>query len=221
MVTNTTESKQIVTVGNKIKTAAQRWLNSLGHPEYLDGYEWEFNLVQDDAVNAWCMPGGKIVFYTGILPICKNETGIAIVMGHEVAHALANHGGQRMRAGQMQQYGQIGLLLGGAASGASAETMQILNQAYGLGTQVGGILPFSRAHEREADKIGLYLAAIAGYNPDEGARLWERMKAHSRGQAPPQFLSTHPSSDSRIQSLTELAPDARQMAAKFGVTKFK
>ncbi len=221
VVTNTAESRMIQTVGNKIKTAAQRWLNSLGHPEYLDGYAWEFNLVQDEAVNAWCMPGGKIVFYTGIMPICQDETGVAIVMGHEVAHALANHGGQRMRAGQLQQIGQVGLMLGGAASGASGETMQILNQAYGLGTQVGGILPFSRSHEREADKIGLYLAAIAGYNPDEGAELWKRMKANSSGQAPPQFLSTHPHPDSRIENLTKLAPDAKNMAAKFGVTSFK
>ncbi len=221
VVTNTPESRMINTVGGKIKTAAQRWLNALGHPEYLDGYQWEYNLVQDDNVNAWCMPGGKIVFYTGILPICEDETGVAIVMGHEVAHALANHGGQRMRAGQLQQLGQVGVLVGGSVAGAGDGTMQILNQAYGLGTQVGGMLPFSRSHEREADKIGLYLAAIAGYNPDEGAELWKRMKANSGGEAPPEFLSTHPSSDSRIQNLQQLAPEAKELAAKFGVTNFK
>ncbi|MGB3590378.1 MAG: M48 family metallopeptidase [Nonlabens sp.] len=221
VVTGTAESQMIKTVGGKIKTASQRWLNAIGHPEYLKDYQWEYNLVQDDNINAWCMPGGKIVFYTGILPICDGETGVAIVMGHEVAHALANHGGQRMRASQWQQLGQVGLMVGGAASGASNETMGILNQAYGLGSQVGGMLPFSRAHEREADKIGLYLAAIAGYNPDEGAELWKRMKAKSGGQSPPEFMSTHPSNDSRIANLQNLAPKAKAEAAKYGVTTFK
>ncbi|WP_124981407.1 M48 family metallopeptidase [Nonlabens xiamenensis] len=219
VVTGTAESQMIKTVGGKIKTAAQRWLNAIGHPEYLDGYAWEYNLVQDDQVNAWCMPGGKIVFYTGILPICQDETGVAIVMGHEVAHALANHGGQRMRAGQLQALGQVGVAVAG--SGRSQSTQQILNQAYGLGSTTLGILPFSRSHENEADKIGLYLAAIAGYNPEEGARLWQRMKANSGGQAPPEFLSTHPSPDTRIANLRDLAPKAKAEARKYGVTSFK
>ncbi|OUS21721.1 peptidase M48 [Nonlabens dokdonensis] len=221
VITNTSEARMIATVGGKIKTAAQRWLNAIGHPEYLDGYEWEYKLVKDDQVNAWCMPGGKIVFYTGILPICQDETGVAIVMGHEVAHALANHGGQRMSAAQWQAIIGTGVAVGSQVAGASNETQQLIGQAYGLGSQVGGMLPFSRAHETEADKIGLYLAAIAGYNPDEGAQLWERMKANSGGQAPPEFLSTHPSNDSRIANLKELAPKAKAEAAKYGVTSFK
>jgi predicted Zn-dependent protease len=221
IITGTKESQMLTDVGNKIKTAAQRWLNALGEEQYLANYAWEFNLVDDPMVNAWCMPGGKIVFYTGILPICKDETGVAIVMGHEVAHALANHGGQRMSNAQAQALGAVGFAIGGQAAGVNLETQEILNQAYGLGSQIGGMLPFSRAHETEADKIGLYLAAIAGYDPDQGAELWGRMAAQSGGQSLPLFMSTHPSNESRIAFLKELAPLARQEAAKYGVTSFK
>lgn len=221
IITGTKEAVMLNNVGNKIKVAAQRWLNALGEEKYLENYAWEFNLVDDPTVNAWCMPGGKIVFYTGILPICQDETGIAIVMGHEVAHALANHGGQRMSAAQVQALGAVGVAVGGQAAGMNQQTQGILNQAYGLGSQIGGMLPFSRAHETEADKIGLYLAAIAGYDPDQGAALWGRMAAKSGGQAPPPFMSTHPSNESRIAFLKELAPKARAEAAKYGVTSFK
>jgi predicted Zn-dependent protease len=221
VVTGTSESEMIKRVGQKIKTAAERWLNALGEEKYLEEYNWEYNLVQDETVNAWCMPGGKIVFYTGILPICETETGVAIVMGHEVAHALADHGAQRMSAGQLQGIGAAATALGTGLAGVSSETQQIINQAYGLGTQYGGMLPFSRSHETEADRLGLYLAAIAGYNPDEGAELWKRMKAASGGEAPPEFMSTHPSNDSRIANLKELAPKAKAEAAKYGVTSFK
>ena len=221
VVTGTKESEMITRVGQKIKTAAQRWLNSIGEEKYLANYQWDYKLVQDETVNAWCMPGGKIVFYTGILPICQGETGVAIVMGHEVAHALANHGAQRMSASQVQALGAVGVAVGGQVAGASQESQQLFSQAYGIGSQVGGMLPFSRAHETEADKIGLYLAAIAGYNPEEGALLWERMKSNSDGQAPPEFLSTHPSNDSRIANLKMLAPQAKAEAAKYGVTSFQ
>jgi predicted Zn-dependent protease len=221
VVTGTKESEMISRVGQKIKTAAQRWLNSIGEEKYLANYQWDYKLVQDETVNAWCMPGGKIVFYTGILPICQGETGVAIVMGHEVAHALANHGAQRMSASQVQALGAVGVAAGGQVAGASQESQQLFSQAYGIGSQIGGMLPFSRAHETEADKIGLYLAAIAGYNPEEGALLWERMKSNSDGQAPPEFLSTHPSNDSRIANLKMLAPQAKAEAAKYGVTSFQ
>lgn len=221
VVTGTAEAEMINRVGNKISVAAERWLNALGEEQYLEDYAWEYKLVNDPTVNAWCMPGGKIVFYTGILPICKDETGVAVVMGHEVAHALADHGAQRMSAGQIQALGAVGVAVGGQVAGANQQTQQILNQAYGIGSQVGGMLPFSRAHETEADKIGLYLAAIAGYNPDEGAELWKRMAAASGGQAPPEFMSTHPSSESRIAFLQKLAPKAKAEARKYGVTSFK
>jgi predicted Zn-dependent protease len=162
------------------------------------------------------MPGGKIVFYSGILPICQGETGVAVVMGHEVAHALADHGAQRMSAGTLQQIGAVGV----SVASNDPQTRDALVQAYGLGTTVGGMLPFSRSHETEADRIGLQIMAIAGYNPDEAAELWKRMKAQN-SQAPPEFLSTHPSNDTRIANLTQWAPLAKEEAKKFGVTTFK
>ena len=219
VVNGTEEAEMIKRVGQKIAKASETWLNANGYPGYLKDYKWEYNLVNDETVNAWCMPGGKIVFYTGILPICQGETGVAVVMGHEVAHALADHGAQRMSAGTLQQVGAVGVAV--ATSGKSAETQNAWMQAYGIGSQVGGMLPFSRSHESEADKIGLHIMAIAGYDPAEAAELWKRMKAKSGGQAPPEFMSTHPSNDTRINNLTAWAPEARKEAAKFGVTSFK
>lgn len=217
VVTGTPEARMITKVGQRIATAAERWLDANGHPGYLKDYQWEYNLVKDDAVNAWCMPGGKIVFYTGILPITQDETGIAVVMGHEVAHALADHGAQRMSAGTLQQLGAVA----GNVAIQDAEKRNLFNQAYGVGSTVGVMLPFSRKHETEADKIGLQIMAIAGYNPDEAAALWRRMKAKSGSKTPPEFLSTHPSNDTRIENLTAWAPTAKQEARKFGITSFK
>ena len=219
VINGTKEAQMITRVGERIATAAERWLNANGYEGYLKDYKWEYNLVDDKTVNAWCMPGGKIVFYTGILPVASNETAIAAIMGHEVAHARADHGGQRMTAGTFQQIGAAGVAV--ATGNKSTEEQQLWMQAYGLGSQVGGMLPFSRGHETEADKIGLILMAIAGYNPDEASKLWERMKAKSGGQAPPEILSTHPSNDSRIANLKELAPFAKSEAKKFGVNSFR
>lgn len=217
VVENTAEAKMITKVGQRISSAAERWLTANGYPGYLKDYKWEYNLVKDETVNAWCMPGGKIVFYTGILPITQSETGVAVVMGHEVAHALADHGAQRMSAGTLQQVGAVA----GNIAIKDPQKLAIFNQAYGIGSQVGVMLPFSRGHETEADRIGLQIMAIAGYNPDEAAELWKRMKAKSGGEAPPEFMSTHPSNDTRISNLTAWAPLAKEEAAKFGVTKFQ
>ena len=217
VVKGTSDAEMITRVGKRIASAAERWLDANGYPGYLKDYQWEYNLVQDETVNAWCMPGGKIVFYTGILPIAQNEAGIAVVMGHEVAHALADHGAQRMSAGMLQQIGAVA----GNVAIKDPEKRNMFNQAYGLGSTVGVMLPFSRSHETEADRIGLQIMAIAGYNPDEAAKLWQRMKAQAGGQAPPEFLSTHPSNDTRISNLTAWAPSAKQEARKFGVTTFK
>jgi predicted Zn-dependent protease len=219
VVKSTANAEMITRVGQRIAAASERWLDANGYKGYLKDYRWEYNLVEDKTVNAWCMPGGKIVFYTGILPIAENETAIAAIMGHEVAHALANHGQQRMSSGVLQQIGAVGV--GVATSDKSAEAQEAWMQAYGIGTTVGVMLPFSRSHEAQADEIGIKLMAIAGYNPDEAAELWKRMKANSDGQAPPEFLSTHPSSDSRISNLKQLAPIAKAEAAKFGVTSFR
>ena len=215
VVETSSEAQMIEKVGKRIASAAERWLTANGYPGYLKDYRWEYNLVQDETVNAWCMPGGKIVFYTGILPICQSETGVAVVMGHEVAHALADHGAQRMSAGTLQQLGAVA----GNVAIKDPEKRNAFNQAYGIGTTVGAMLPFSRSHETEADRIGLQIMAIAGYNPDEAAELWKRMKAQN-SQAPPEFLSTHPSNDTRISNLTAWAPLAKEEARKFGVTSF-
>lgn len=219
VVTGTAESEMIKRVGNKIETAAERYLDANGYEGFLEDFEWEYNLVEDEAVNAFAMPGGKIVFFTGILPVAEDETGIAVVMAHEIAHALADHGAQRMSAAQLQQLGAVAGSV--AVSGRSQETQQIFAQAYGLGTQIGVMLPFSRKHETEADRIGLTLMAIAGYDPYEAADLWRRMAAQSDGQAPPEFLSTHPANQTRINNLTKWAPEAKEEAAKYGVTNFK
>jgi len=217
VITGTSDAAMVTRVGQKIAVAAERWLNANGYVGYLKDYKWEYKLVDDKTVNAWCMPGGKIVVYTGILPIAKNEAGLAAIMGHEVSHALANHGQQRMSAGMLQQIGAVGLNV----ALQDNKNIGLFNQAYGIGSQVGGMLPFSRSHETEADKIGQYLMAIAGYNPDEAAELWKRMSAQSGGQAPPEILSTHPSNDTRIANLKALAPKAKEEAKKFGVTTFK
>ena len=220
VVTGTPEARMLVEVGNKIATAAKRFLDANGYQGYLEGYAWEFKLIKDDeTINAWAMPGGKIAFYTGILPIAQSETGVAAIMAHEVAHALADHGAQRMSAAQLQQLGAVAV--SAAAGGRSESTQQIIAQAYGLGSQLGVMLPFSRSHESEADRIGLTLMAMAGYDPYEAAELWKRMSAQSGGGAPPEFLSTHPSNQTRINNITKWAPEAIAEAKKYGVTSFK
>jgi predicted Zn-dependent protease len=220
VITNTPESRMIKNVGQKVARAAERYLNANGYEGYTNDYEWEFSLIKDDdQVNAWAMPGGKIAFYTGIMPIAKTETGVAAIMAHEVAHALADHGAQRMSTAQLQQVG--GAVLGAAVGGRSESTQQIIAQAYGLGSQYGVMLPFSRSHESEADRIGLTLMAIAGYEPEEAANLWRRMQEQSGGQAPPEFLSTHPNPQTRIDNIESWAPAAKAEAQKYGITSFR
>ena len=214
---STADAQMVKRVGGKIAKAAERYMTALGYPGYLKDYRWEYNLVKDDQANAFCMPGGKIVVYTGILPITQDEAGLAMVMGHELAHALANHGAQRMSADQVQQItGAVGsVALGDSKAG------QLFSQYYGVGSNVAVMLPFSRSQESQADEIGTIIAAIAGYNPEEAPELWKRMQSNSGGQEPMEILSTHPSSASRIQALTALVPKAKEEAAKFGVTQFK
>ena len=215
VITGTADAKKVETVGLRIKAAAEKYLIYLDQSQYLKDYRWEYKLIDNKDVNAWCMPGGKIVVYTGILPITKDDAGLATVMGHEVSHALANHGAQRMSAAQLQQLGAVGVAV--ATGGKSAENQQIWQQAYGVTTQYGGMLPFSRGHETEADKIGLTLMAIAGYNPEESVVFWQRMSAQSAGQAPPEFMSTHPSDATRIANLKALIPEAKATAVKVGI----
>ncbi|HBH21851.1 MAG TPA: peptidase M48 [Cytophagales bacterium] len=200
--------QMIKTVGNRIQLAVEEFMREKGHSDELNGYEWEFNLIDADVANAWCMPGGKVAFYTGILPICKDETGVAVVMGHEVAHAIANHGRERMSQGLVQQMGGVALSV--ALDEQPEQTQALFGQAYAIGSSVGVMLPFSRLHESEADKLGLYFMALAGYDPNEAPKFWERMKAASGGQAPPEFLSTHPSNETRINDLKAEIPKAME-----------
>ncbi len=216
VVSGTADARRVETVGTKIKNAATKYLNSMGYTDYLKGYQWEYKLVDDKAVNAFCMPGGKIVVYTGLLPVTKDDAGLATVLGHEVAHALANHGAQRMSAAQLQQLGAVGVAV--ATSSQSQEKQQMWQQYYGIGSQVGVMLPFSRSHESEADMIGLTLMAIAGYNPDNALVFWQRMASQAGGSAPPEILSTHPSDATRISKIKSLIPKAKAEAKKFGIT---
>jgi Zn-dependent protease with chaperone function len=215
VITGTTDAKRVETVGLKIKMAAEKYLEVNGYKEYLKDYAWEYKLVESKEVNAWCLPGGKIVFYSSILPICKDDSGMAAVMGHEVAHALANHGAQRMSAGILQQAGAG--LVGAAVDSKNNQEKQLWTTAYGGVTQYGAMLPFNRSHESEADKIGLILMSIAGYDPTTAISFWERMSANSGGKSQPEFLSTHPSDTTRIENLKNLIPEAKIQAAKFGV----
>lgn len=216
VVVGTSDAKRVETVGMKIKSAAEKWLNANGYSDYLKDYQWEYKLVENKEVNAWCMPGGKIVVYSGILPITQDEAGLATVMGHEVSHALANHGQQRMSAGMLQEAGAAGVAL--ATGGKSEQTQQIAMLAYAGVSQFGAMMPFSRNHESEADMIGLKLMAIAGYNPETAIAFWQRMSAKSGGSSPPEFMSTHPSDATRIANIKKQIPAAKAEAAKFGVT---
>ena len=206
MSSNQEQVAMIKRVGNRIQTAVEQYMNDNGYEELLEGFAWEFNLIDNDStINAWAMPGGKVAFYTGILPICENDLGVAVVMGHEVAHAIAKHGQERMNQAVLKQYG---FALGSIALGQNPTIAEkIVFQAAGMGTDIG-LLAFSRKHESEADELGLTFMAIAGYDPREAPKFWERMSAGSSGDRPPEFLSTHPSHETRIERLNEALPEA-------------
>lgn len=192
-------------VGNKIQQAVTSFMAQNKLSNRLDGYKWEFNLVNDKTVNAWCMPGGKVLVYSGLLDVTQNEPALAIVMGHEIAHAVARHGNERMSQQLMAQAG--GVALDVALQNKNAETRAIFQSAYGIGANVGVMLPYSRLHETEADKLGLIFAAMAGYDPREAPKFWQRM-AKIGGAKPPEILSTHPSDESRIKELNKFMPQA-------------
>jgi predicted Zn-dependent protease len=205
--TNQTQADMIKRVGNTIKTAVEKYMADQGRSKELEGYNWEFNLIKNDTtVNAWCMPGGKVAFYTGILPVCIDENGIAVVMGHEIAHAIAHHGNERMSQQIVEQAG--GQVASVMLASKSPMTQQLFQTAYGAGAQYGVILPFSRKHESEADKMGLVFMAMAGYDPHVAIEFWKRMSTVMSGQAPPEFMSTHPSDARRVADLEAFLPEA-------------
>ncbi|QIK55863.1 M48 family metallopeptidase [Dysgonomonas sp. HDW5B] len=193
-------------VGRNIANAVETYLKANGMESMLSEYAWEFNLVKSPEVNAFCMPGGKIVVYEGILPITKDETGLAVVLGHEVAHAVAKHANERMSQQMLQQYG--GAALGVALSGTSSTVQTVANSVYGLGAEYGVMLPYSRKQELEADKLGLIFMAMAGYNPQEAEGFWTRMSNKSGGASVAEFQSTHPSDETRIKKIREALPEA-------------
>lgn len=197
------QSQMVKKVGNRIKTAAERYYANIGRSADLANYQWEFNLLQDNQVNAWCMPGGKVAVYTGILPITKDETGLAVVMGHEVSHALAGHGNERISQAMVAQYG--GAILGGTIS--NSQWASVFQQVYPIGSQVA-LLKYGRAQESEADEMGLYLMSMAGYDPRQAIPFWSRMEASSSGNRQPEFLSTHPSPQTRISDIQKDLPKA-------------
>ena len=216
IVKGTSDAQMLDRVGWKLVRAAEKWVAAQGSPNHFKDYQWEFILIKDNSINAWAMPGGRIAFYTGILPVTQNEAGIAVVMGHEIAHAILNHGQQRMSAALLQQTGMAGASLALGGSGLSPEMQSLSMTAFGVGSSVFGTLPFSRRHEDEADLLGLKLMAIAGYDPNEAVAFWERMNALSSGGSGPAWLSTHPSHEGRIRNLRNSIPKAKQAAAQFG-----
>lgn len=199
------DARMVQNVGRNIASSVEDYLRDNGYKEQAQSFEWEFTLVEQDVVNAWAMPGGKTAVYTGILPVTKNREGLAVVMGHEVAHAVARHGNERMSQ-------QLAVALGGISLAVAMRnkpqiTQNLFMAAYGLGSQVGVLLPFSRKHESEADRMGLVFMAMAGYDPREAPNFWKRM-SEAGGKAPPEFLSTHPSHETRIEDLKRYMPEA-------------
>jgi len=206
------QSAMVKHVGKNIQSAVEQYFrqNNLS----LSGYSWEFNLVENKEANAWCMPGGKVVVYTGILPLTGNEVGLGVVLGHEIAHAVAGHGDERMSQELLAQLG--GAALSQALANKPQETQQLWMTVFGVGAQYGALLPFSRVQEGEADHLGLIFMAMAGYNPNEALSFWQRMAQQNKGQAPPEFMSTHPSDESRIAKIREELPEALRYFKKSG-----
>ncbi|MBC7389765.1 MAG: M48 family metallopeptidase [Opitutaceae bacterium] len=209
--TDAQKTTMVKNCGQRIQKAVEQYMAQNNLSSQLANFKWEFNLVEDPTVNAWCMPGGKVVVYTGILPVVQDETGLAVVLGHEIAHAIANHGGERMSQELAVQTG--GQALSVALAQKPALTQQLFLQSFAIGSQVGVLLPYSRLHESEADHIGLIFMAMAGYDPNVAVSFWQRMKAQG-GQKPPEFLSTHPADDKRIAAIQKEMPEAMRYYKK-------
>ena len=208
VVESSPDADMVKRVGVRIQHAVEQYMTQQGMASRLEGYAWEFNLVEDKNVNAWCMPGGKVVVYTGIIPVAADENGLAVVMGHEIAHAIANHGDERMSQALVAQMG--GMALAAALEEKPKETSNLFLAAYGIGAQIGVQLPFSRLQESEADHLGLIFMAMAGYDPRTAEAFWQRMAEMKQGPSPPQLLSTHPADNKRIENIRKLIPEAMQ-----------
>jgi predicted Zn-dependent protease len=203
--TDQAKTAMVRRVGQKIAKAVETYMAQQGLSDNLKGYQWEFNLVEDKTVNAWCMPGGKVVVYSGLLPVAQNEEGLATVMGHEIAHAVARHGSERMSQQMVTQLGSTSL--SAVMANKPQETQTIANAVFGVGSQLGYLLPYSREHESEADHMGLIFMAMAGYNPNASVAFWERMEQQNKTSTPG-FLSTHPVNSTRIAKIKKELPEA-------------
>ncbi|MBR4367362.1 MAG: M48 family metallopeptidase [Bacteroidaceae bacterium] len=208
--TEKVQSETVTRVGQRIAAATEKYLAENGMQADLQNYAWEFNLVKSDEINAFCMPGGKIVVYEGIMKLFDNDDELAVVLGHEVAHAVAKHSNERMSQQILQQYGAAALSIG--LSGQSYAVQSVASQVYGIGSQVGVMLPFSRKHESEADYMGLVLMTMAGYNPDYAVTFWKKMAAKSGGSTN-ELMSTHPSDARRISDIQKSLPEIK---SKYG-----
>ena len=207
VIKNSADAQRVRNVGGKIANAINRYMQANGYGDKYN-YNYEFNLIESKDINAWCMPGGKVAVFTGLLPVTQTEAGLATVMGHEIAHAIAQHSAERYSQMTLAQAG--GGVIGAAVGGRSQGTQQVVGQLYGLGGQLA-LLKYSRNQESEADRLGLVFMAMAGYNPDNALSFWKRMaSAKEAGGAPPEFLSTHPSDATRIAAIERLLPEARQ-----------
>lgn len=198
--------QQVKTIGKNISLAVNKYLSENGFKNRVDEFQWEFNVADEATINAWCMPGGKVMFYTGILELCQDAEGIATVMGHEIAHAVGRHGNERMSTQLVAQFGTMAL--GSALDQNSEMTKNIFMTAVGAGSQLG-MLKFSRSNESEADQMGLVFMAMAGYNPEAAVGFWQRM-SQSGGAKPPEFMSTHPSDERRIADIKAFLPEAKK-----------
>lgn len=208
-VLNTPDAARIRRIGQKIATAVTAYMNANGYASQIEGFHWEFNLIDSKEVNAWCMPGGKVAVYSGIVPVTKDDAGLATVMGHEIAHAVARHSSERASKAAVAQ--GVGGLLGAAAGGQSSTTQNVISQLYGVSAQGFYLLPNSRTQELEADHLGLIFMSMAGYNPSNAVSFWERMAAVSAGsQKQPEFLSTHPADATRIAQIRKDLPEAER-----------
>ena len=204
--TNTEQVQMVRTVGESIQKAVERYCQKNNLSKRLEGYEWEFNLVEDEAINAWAMPGGKVAVYTGLLPVAENEAGLATVMGHEIAHIIARHGAEQMSQDLVIELG--GMALSEAITKQPEKVQSIFMNSYRIGSEVGVMLPYSRTHELEADHLGLIFMAMAGYNPQEALGFWQRMSSGRQQSRLMELLSTHPADSRRIKNIENLMPEA-------------
>jgi predicted Zn-dependent protease len=215
VVSGSADAQMVQRVGQRIANAVTKYLAKKKNTQRIAGYKWEFNLVDNKEMNAWCMPGGKVVVYSGLLPVTQNENALAVVLGHEIAHAIARHGNERMSEQLALQLGGVGLQV--AMSSQPQQTQNLFNQAYGIGSAVGVALPHSRKQETEADEMGLIFMALAGYNPHEATPFWQRMKSMTGNNKPPALLSTHPSDETRINNMKIFVPKAEAYVRTYGV----